>query len=158
MITYSIHSIPLDVAPMWHVNGELTREGFIPDPGDLAEWPESWVGCEVRVRARFAASMRAVLELAKADLLCRFAGAKRLQLELIAVPDAGLRAPAVAAAQTLRDKVEAWATASGTVLPALATDRLLTLETADAAAVTAAVQQVMGGLLETPAPVEVPVW
>lgn len=102
---YDIIEKPIDVAPMYHVEGELTKDGFTWHVVG-GEPPASWAGCEVRVRYRFAKSEATILD--KAAAVAPFAEAYRLQAEPIAMPDTALRAPAVAEARTLADKVRAW--------------------------------------------------
>jgi hypothetical protein len=107
----------LEVAPMYHVEASLARDGFTwavtAGPGGARqEPPASWRGCEVRVRYRFPQSARGVLR--DAELLATFAEAARLEVEPIAVPDRQLRAPEVAEARTLADKLRAYAGAAAT--------------------------------------------
>lgn len=117
---------PVDVAPMYHVDGQLTRDGFTPDPGD---YPESWAGSEVRCRYRFAASERNVLD--HASVRIPFEAALRLEVEPVAVPDRALRAPEVAAARTLPAKVQAWADISGATVTDGVLAKLALLEHGD---------------------------
>lgn len=126
----------IDVAPMYHVEGELTREGFtwrvIAGPGgELQDAPASWKGCEVRLRYRFAQSEARLVN--KSLLLAEFAEAS-LTLDPIAVPDRALRAPEVAAAKTLPDKLRAWCELAGMVASDGVLNKLARLEhIADAA-------------------------
>jgi hypothetical protein len=130
---FVVESHSIGVAPMYHVTGTLTRDGFVFDadsaraPLALVGGQPSWAGCEVRVRAKFRQSEKAMLEFARAHVLAEFADAKRLDLELVAVPDGGLRAPEVAAAKTLADKLAAWATEVKVVLPAHVLEALAAL-------------------------------
>ncbi len=133
-VTYT--SRPIAVAPMFHVEGTLNRTGFTLDSDD----PETgrrflandWAGCEVRVRYHFQASERSCLD--EAVLQTAFSSAERLQLEPVAIPDRALRAPEVASAKTLREKVDAWARLNGgTAVPATVCDKLARLEHDDAA-------------------------
>jgi hypothetical protein len=117
-VSYHIESHPLDVAPMFHVDGTLGREGFVidlsaaaPKDADEAEvirryGMNDWTGCDVRVRYTYQASERLALtpELARLP----FATARRLKVEGIAQADRELRAPAVVLAKTLVDKVAAY--------------------------------------------------
>ena len=57
-----------------------------------------------------------------------FKDATRLEIEPIAVPDRGLRAPEVQAAKTLRDKLGAWARLNNTVTPDGVYEKLAALE------------------------------
>lgn len=98
--------LPVPVAPMYHVDGTLTRSGFAYDTAGL---PTDWTGCDVRVRASYVASERDVLVDARERVRRQFAGARRFEFEPVAVPERQLRAPEVVEAQTLRDKLQAWA-------------------------------------------------
>lgn len=129
---FDVVSHPIDVPPMFHIEGRLTRDGFFtahdelmcpacsgdgdgvkdPSEGTLAcatcqgSGRRSFAGCEVRVRCTFKQSEKSVLDF---DLVrARFAGALTLKVEEFAEPDSPLRAPHVAAARTLRDKLHAW--------------------------------------------------
>ena len=140
--SWTAESVPLFSEPHYLVNGTLTRDGFtwglahgadrvVPDP------PASWEHCEVRVRYHYKQSEKPVLDesLVKAP----FAAALRLVVEPIAEPDRALRAPEVAVARSLADKV----TAYGHIAGISVTDRLLEklgrLETTDPEALVAAV-------------------
>ena len=126
---WTITSHPIDVVPMFHIDGVLDRAGFHFEhdewmcqtcfgTGDDASAPEgvcgtctghgrrSWVGCDVRVRYTYQASEKAVIsEDVVRDL---FVGALRLKVEGVAIPDRELRAPAVALAKTLSAKLAAY--------------------------------------------------
>lgn len=135
--------VPLDVPPMYHVEGELTRDGFTwtvqAGPGGrIQEAPATWDGCRVRVRYRFHASEKAVLD--HASVVAPFAGALEVKPDPIAVPDRALRSPEVAQALTLQDKVAAWCGVAGHVASAGVLAKLAQLETLDRAALLAAVQ------------------
>jgi hypothetical protein len=142
----SVRFEPIPVAPMWHVEGTLTRDAWdwqvTAGPGGAPmDPPASWAGSEIRVRYRFAASERDVLPVGR--VRDTFAGADRVDLEPVAVPDAQVRAPQVAAARTLIDKLTAWADLNGQALPAGVRDKLAQLEHADPAAICAAVSQLI---------------
>jgi len=72
-----------------------------------------WTGCDVRVRARYAEAERALLSAAQDRISREFPGARRLHIEMVAVQQRQLRAPEVAAAVTLPEKLQAWARLSG---------------------------------------------
>lgn len=135
--------VPLEVPPLYHVEGTIAGATFTytvtrgPE-GERVEPPLSWRGCDVRARVRFPSSEKQLLDRVRPEILANFAECRRLQLELVAVPDRALRAPAVASAQTLAEKVAAWAEATGTLLPADLTARLQALQTQDAEALLAA--------------------
>jgi exonuclease SbcD len=127
----SITSYPLDTPRLFHVEGDLTREGFtgqvLAGPGGATqEIPASWAGAEVRVRYRFRASER---DLVNPDLVrAGFREAARVHLDPIAIPDRGLRAPQVASARTLAEKLTAWAEVTGNPMSRRALDALARLE------------------------------
>lgn len=121
--TFVVGSCPLDVPPMFHVEGRLTRDGFtmaVAPPG-------FWIGADVRVRYHYLASERTAL---RPDVIEKaFTGALRLKVEGIADPDRDLRAPAVAAASTLADKLAAYMHAEQ--LPPAVAEKLTLLERPD---------------------------
>ena len=136
------HSHPIDCPPRYHVEGELSRDGFTwqatKGPGGaLEQAPASWRGCEVRVRYRFNQSQRGALDQAR--VLAEFAEALRVEVEPIAVPDRQLRAPAVAEARTLEQKLAAYLTVEE--VPAALVEKLRALETSEGAALLTRVQQ-----------------
>lgn len=133
---WSVASHAIDVAPMYHVEGELTRAGFVPRDAHLLL--HNWTGCEVRVRYTFAQSERGLLD--PACIREAFAGALRLELEPIAVPDRQLRAPEVAAARTLPEKFTAYCAVSGVALTDALQAKLARLEHADPLALLSEVQ------------------
>jgi hypothetical protein len=163
--SYTYESKPIDVAPMWHIDGVLDRDGFHfehddwmcqacrgtsdgvvdplhPEDGVLAcvtcagtGQRQSWAGADVRVRYKYKASERSVLnESTVRDL---FKTALRLKVESVVIPDRELRAPAVALAKTLPDKLAAYFKVEA-LSPAVA-EKLAALEQQD-------VDQVLGGV------------
>lgn len=133
-MNFTVRFVPLDVAPMFYVEASLTREGFTwactaGPGGELQDAPISWKGCEVRVRCRYNASEFPVLD--KSKLLAEFAEASLLHFDPIAEKDHALRAPEVAAARTLPDKVAAWCAIAGTVASEGVLQKLARLETCD---------------------------
>lgn len=108
---YTVESCPIDVAPIYYLEGDLTRDGFtarvLDGPGGTPQpAPASWAGCEVHVLYRYPSADAPVLdhEVVKAG----FAEALRLHLEPVAISAREIRAPQVAAAVTLEGKVEAY--------------------------------------------------
>jgi DNA repair exonuclease SbcCD nuclease subunit len=140
---YVIESHPLDIARMWHVDGEYSREsGFRwrvrKGPGGAVDAPPAtWAGAEVRVRYQFAASERGLFD--DSGIRETFKDATRLEIEPIAVPDRGLRAPEVQAARTLSDKLGAWARLNNSVTPDGVYEKLAALEHDETGSVLAAV-------------------
>jgi hypothetical protein len=94
--------------------------------------------------------------MAKAHVYAEFAEAARFELEPVAVPDNALRAPEVAAAKTLADKMQAWATETRTVLPADVLTVLPALEHGDSSALLAREQVAIRELLDQPTPEPLP--
>lgn len=151
--THHYVSVPIAVAPRYHVEGVLTREGFTwqvkdgPD-GAVTAAPATWRGCDVRVRYRFNQSEKSILT--EALVLADFAEARRLEVEPIAVPDRALRAPAVVEATTLVAKVEAWAGVAGVTTTEDILTKLAALEHTDPAVLIAETQAWLASI-ETPA-------
>lgn len=112
----AIVSHPLQSTPLWHVDGDLTRDGFAwrvrrgPDGEELAA-PTSWAGAEVRVRYRFAAEEQAALDLTA--VTAPFAGAARVETDPIAIRSRAVRAEAVTKAATLPEKLAAYVAHAG---------------------------------------------
>ena len=140
---FTVRSVPIDVPPLIHVEGRWTRDGFQLAEGTTADIERryhggDWAGCETRVRFSFPASERQFVDESKIRVL--FPGALRLDLEPVAVPDRALRAPEVAAATTLPEKVDAWSRLNGgSNVPASVLQKLATLEHGDATSVLSAV-------------------
>lgn len=111
---YVVSSRPIDIAPMFLVEGRLTRQGFTVDSMDESNDAEihrrldarDWSGCDVRVQYRYCASEAGILD--HAGVAALFPGALRLKVEKFADADRDLRAPEVAAAKTLIDKLAAF--------------------------------------------------
>lgn len=114
----------IDVAPMYHIEGWLDRDGFtyeatagpggaqqdLPPPSGPGD-PSDWTGCDIRVRYRMQRSERSVLN--EKLVTDSFPGARRLQLDPIIDGDRDIRAPEVAEARTLADKLVALFKTSG---------------------------------------------
>lgn len=151
--TFTVRSVTLNTPGLWIVDGTLSRDGFAwsvskgPN-GEVVAPPLSWRGQEVKVRATFKQSEKAILEMARAEIFANFTEAARFELELVAIPDRTLRAPAVAVAQTTVEKVTAWADASGVVVPETLTARLQEFETAEPEALIAGVRSAMERLCD----------
>jgi DNA repair exonuclease SbcCD nuclease subunit len=116
--------VPLDVAPQYHVEGELTQVGF-QWPTNFIEPPESWAGADVRVRYSYHAAERALLNF---DLVSApFVAARSVKLEPTPFRDRETRAPEIAAAVTLEAKVEAYCARMGLIWSAALKDKLAEL-------------------------------
>lgn len=133
---YKTDRVRIHVAPMYHVEGEFSRNGFswhVTDGADgRLDAPTSWNGCDVRVRLRYKQSEGVVLAQAERDVKAVFAAARRFEFEPVCEPDRAVRAPAVALAKTLAEKIAAWADVAGVTLPADTVSKLGALEVHDA--------------------------
>lgn len=128
--SFTIESRPIAVAPMFLVEARVDPTGFhLPADCDAEIARRScnrdWSGCDVRVRYSYKTSERAALPSEDA-IREHFASALRLKIESVAEPDRELRAPEVAAAKTLPDKLAAYR--KEVTLPASVADKLALLE------------------------------
>lgn len=152
---FHVTTCPLAVPPMYHIEGRLeyrvldgdeqqvlrtvgtfearTDEGLVPMPSH-AEIAQS----EVRLRYTYKLSQKDLLDHTVATV--GFAHALKFHVEPIAEPDREVRAPAVAAAKTLPDKVRAWAESTGQTAPAGLLAKLGRLEHEDPAQLLASLQ------------------
>lgn len=109
---YDLLSHPIDVAPMFQIEGRLSPSRFAVDVDQVADEikrrivAHDWAGCDVRVRYEYLASEKSSCDIETVRAL--FAGALRLKLEGVAILDRELRSPAVAAAKTIPDKLAAY--------------------------------------------------
>jgi hypothetical protein len=132
---FSVTTHPVNVAPLYHIEGTLTRDGFDwhcddIDDDDRVKIP--FAGAEVRVRFRFAAAEKAALDF---DLVTApFVGAKRIVTDPIAEHTRALRAPEVAQAQSIEQKVEAFIRAAGVAWTDGLQRKLAVLQAPDGAA------------------------
>jgi exonuclease SbcD len=146
---WHVESVPLDIPPMYHVDGVATRDAFTwavrkgPD-GPETVAPESWAGADVRVRFRFSAADAGAIDLIKARIIAEFAEAAHLELEPVATTTREVRAPEVVAAPTLDAKLRAWATAAGLDTPESLMAKLARLEATDSEALLAEVSASLG--------------
>lgn len=149
-----VELIEIPVPPMFHIDGEFCRggDGFALSAACSADeeikrrfLTGDWDGCEVRVRFSFPASERALVD--ESLIRASFPGALRLDLEPVAVPDRALRAPEVATARTLAEKVDAWARLDGgRAVPASVLQKLAALETGDPTSVLSGVANQVSAL------------
>lgn len=116
--TWTTQSRPLAVPPMVHVEGDLTREGFTWHVakqlgGPAIDIPGAFffAGVDVRVRFTYSQAERAALDFERVSI--PFAQARHVKLDPVPILTRPLRAPQVAAARTLRDKVLAYCDQAG---------------------------------------------
>lgn len=133
--------MPVPIPEMWHVEARLTRDGFEDvavrkgPGGPRDEAPASWDGVDVRLRATYNAREAVVLAGAAARAKQLFPGARTVKFEPVAEAAREVRAPEVAQATTLPEKLAAWARVAGvawTAEIAGCADRLLATEDGDA--------------------------
>lgn len=102
--------VPLDVPRMVKVVGRLTREAFTirEIDGETADGADAsvWRGADIKVAYAYRKSEIGALDLAK--IHAEFAEARSLVLDPQPELDHEVRAPEIAAAATLEDKVEAF--------------------------------------------------
>jgi hypothetical protein len=105
------------VAPLYKVEGELTRDGFTwtfeydGETFTQAQTGVSFVGADVRVRFRFNAEDKALLDF---EAVKRpFAGARRLETDPVAVRSRAARSPEVLSAVSFEAKTQAFVKNSG---------------------------------------------
>lgn len=159
---WDIDSRPLDTPRLFHVEGRLTREGFewqvVTTPGEHIEPPASWGGCDVRVRYRMRASERPALD--ESLVVKTFAGARRVQLDPIIESDRQVRAPEVAIAHTLQEKVTVVLESNGLPMIDARRAKLAALEHQPADLIVAGVQMLITERLgqSMPRPSAAPVW
>lgn len=149
--------VRLGVPAMHHVEGRLTREAFVftsvdgqPTDPEASLIP-SWSGADVRCRYRVAKGEVGVLDVAK--IHAEFAGCRSLVLEPIAETEAAVRAPEIAAAVTLEDKVHAFAARQGLTVTAGFDHKLSLLQAQPQDRVVAAVATDVASRGRTPEPV-----
>jgi exonuclease SbcD len=99
------HFVPLDVAQQLDITGELTREQFILETinGESHGFCPRWNGADVRVRYRYLKADAGAIDVD--HIREAFAGARSLKLEGQPQLTHEMRAPEIAAAVTLEEKV-----------------------------------------------------
>lgn len=152
--TWTWQFIEIDTPQQWQVTGRLSREAFViteingapivTDEHDEGLWPFGtaeearalWVGADIRVRYEYDKAQISTIDTAK--ILAEFAGCRSLKLEGVPVAEAQVRAPEVAAAVTLEDKLAAVCKRQNIPWSTGLAEKLSALQSADAATVIAA--------------------
>lgn len=136
-------SCPLNTPQLVLVNARFENMTFTYDidPSTVA------ATAHVRVRVRFPETERQFFEYGKSQVVEAFAHVQKLQIEPICETDRGLRAPEVAAAQTLPEKLKAWCDANGEAVPEHLEAAVGDLETKPADVVIAEFRGRMNALL-----------
>jgi hypothetical protein len=142
VFAWRVDARPINVPPMYHVEGKLTRDGFewglVYDGEEFKGVVSDFTGADVRVRFRYVAAEKAALDFSL--VTAPFAGARRVETDPIAEHTRALRAPEIAQAQTLEQKTEAFVRNSGTAwTPGLQT-KLAALQVPDGAAFLNAIE------------------
>jgi len=142
---YQVESRPLQGLLMFHVDAHIDLDAvYFAAEEDETSDPElrrrlaadDWDGCDVRLRVTFNESQREGLDFS--DLKLRFLSASRFKFEKHVIPDRDVRAPGVAAARTLVDKLAAMR--AGELQPT-EIDKVTALETLEHAQVLVDVQR-----------------
>jgi DNA repair exonuclease SbcCD nuclease subunit len=103
-LLHAIIEKPLGGVPMFLIEGDLTRAGFVVH-GDAIDLGTRIAGADVRVRYHYKASERSALDPSIIERW--FAGALRLKIEGVAENDREIRRPEVTQAGTLDKKLAA---------------------------------------------------
>jgi hypothetical protein len=102
---------PLTGPEQYHVDGVLTRDGFRVSAinGAVVETvcQQRWTGIDIRCKYRFKQAEVGALDVAKVH--AEFAGCRSLKLDPVPELEHEVRAPQIAAAATLEEKVAAYA-------------------------------------------------
>lgn len=125
---------PLLIPDQFSIEGRLTRQGFTP----AAPLPDVR-GADVRVRYHFVKAEIGVLDVA--HIHAAVAGCRHLKLEGIPELEQQVRAPEIAAALTLEEKVTRCAALQGVAVTPGLLDKLSSIQNQDADAI-------LGGLSE----------
>ncbi len=148
---WSWQFISLHVPAMFHVEGRLTRDSFILEavdgqkPGGVIDT----AGADVRVRFRFLKAEAGAIDPTLIRRL--FADARSIKLDPIPELEHQVRAPEIAAATTLEQKVKVYAATRGIPWTPAMEQKLAALQAQDEQALIAAITQSLA-LLTTPAP------
>lgn len=113
---WSVVSHPLAVAPQYHVEGSLTREGFVyqvtKGPGGaVCPTPATFKGADVRVRYTYRKGE--FDPMMAAQIHAEFAETRSLKIEGSPIREEALRAKEVIAAVSLNDKLEQFCVLNG---------------------------------------------
>lgn len=133
-VQWSSHWRPLDVPQQFAVTGKLTRAGFeVTTVNGLEPSGIVWAGADVRVRYTFLQADAGVIVL---DLIrAQFAGCRSLKLEGLPQLTHQMRAPEIAAAVTLNEKVGLYCERHGIAMTDHMGDKLTALQAHDADAI-----------------------
>jgi len=138
-------SVPIKTPPMYHVEAVVGHGVAQVDPEVRRDINP---GADVRVRFDYPANDRELLKTITHQLkTIEFPDARTLKIEPHAVPAGDIRAPGVAAAETLEDKVAAWLheTSEDAETRGRVSAKLLKLQQLDEAGVLASVRQALDG-------------
>lgn len=133
---WSWRFVEIETAEQLQIEGRLTRDGFeYANPDGRT----SWAGADIRVRYRYVKAEVGALDVA--HIHAEFAGCRSLKLDPVPELEHQVRAPEIAAAVTLEEKVQAYAARHGIAwTPAMAL-KLALLQAHDEQALVAAVTQ-----------------
>jgi exonuclease SbcD len=144
--TWSLDFPTLDVPRQIHVDGRLRRDGFAieaidgePYSGPLAS---GFTGADVKVTYRFTKAEASVLDVGA--IHAAIDGARSVKLDPIAVLEHEVRAPDIAAAATLEQKVEKYCGRHGLAYSKGLQRKLTALQAYDGAVVLTNLQEQLG--------------
>lgn len=151
---WSWRFVPIDTPAQHHVEGRLTREGFaiesINGTQKLTVWQDRlWTGADIRCRYRYVKAEVSAIDTA--HILAEFAGCRSLKLDGIPELEHQVRAPEIAAAVTLEQKVKLYAASRGIPWTPAMEIKLAQLQAQDGEALVAAITQSLA-LLTAPRP------
>jgi len=106
-LQWSWQFVPLKVPAQLHVEGRLTRDGFLCDPID----PFLIGGADIRVQYTFKKAEVGVLDVG--HIHRAFEGCRSLKLDPIPELEHSIRAPELLTAQTIPEKVAVYAASQG---------------------------------------------
>lgn len=139
--------MPLDVPQQLHVDGELTRDGFKCDENDHYMLTHS--GADIRVRYRYLKADAGVIDVDQIRSI--FSGARSLKLEGVPQLTHEMRAPEIAAAVTLDEKVVLYCERHGIAVTDGLRGKLSSLQSGDPAEVLQALGFSLSAAGATPA-------
>lgn len=133
----------VDVPRQLHINGHLTRAGFVVEAGSDEEAAREVAGADVRVRYTFKQNEVGAIDVAHIHALC--AGARSLKLDPVPIVEREVRVPEIAAATTLEEKAQAFCRVNGIAWTPRLADKLAQLQQQEHDAVMAALTTVLAG-------------
>jgi hypothetical protein len=138
---WSWRFVPLTTPRQLQVDGRLDRDGFWIDAvnGEFPPTTFTWEDADIRCRYTFQQADVSALDVAK--IHAAFAGCRSLKLDPVAVLEHQVRAPEIAAAATLEQKIERYCERHGVTYADGLAHKLAALQSHDAPALLTALGQ-----------------